>query len=90
MHATIRTTTLMAAAVAALVAAGIAASVSPEFKQHATTTGIVLLGLITLSSIAGVVFARRPDHAPPFTPAAQTPATARQTAGSGHHTGSTR
>jgi uncharacterized membrane protein YgdD (TMEM256/DUF423 family) len=90
MHATIRTTALMAAAVAALVAAGVAASVSAEFKQHATTAGIVLLGLIALSGILAALILRRPDHTAPLTPTAQRPPAARQTSLSGHHTGSTR
>jgi hypothetical protein len=50
-----------ATAVIALVALGTAAHLWPEFKQHATTTGIVLLALVSLSGLVAALVLRHLD-----------------------------
>jgi hypothetical protein len=51
MNTQIRHIAIAGSAISALVACGIATEVSPTFKQHATTVGIVLLALISLSGL---------------------------------------
>jgi hypothetical protein len=82
-----------ATAVAALVVLGIAAHLSPEFKQHATTTGIALLALISLSGLIAALVLRhldtRPDT-PAGTSGPERPPGALTTTASTAHTGGIR
>jgi hypothetical protein len=77
-------------AVGALIAAGVAASVWPEFKQHATTAGITLLGLIALVGLVAPLILRQPDTTYRLAPTVQRPAEGRETVASGQHTGADR
>jgi uncharacterized membrane protein AbrB (regulator of aidB expression) len=81
-----RTALAGTAAIGTLVALGIASSVSPEFKYHATTACIVLLALVSIAGVLAAAILRRSDQPPGLTPTAQRPAAARQTVVSAHHT----
>ena len=76
------------AAVGTLVVLGVLSSNSPEFKYHATTVLIVLLGLISLSGIVAALVLGRTE--PTSTRAAERASAARTTARSGHYTGARR
>jgi hypothetical protein len=75
---------ITAAALGTLVVLGVASSTSPEFKHHATTVCIVLLGLISLGGIAAPILRLFAD------PPAERVSTARTTTRSGQHTGARR
>jgi protein-S-isoprenylcysteine O-methyltransferase Ste14 len=76
------------AAVGTLVVLGVVSSASPEFKYHATTVLIVLLGLISLSGIVATLFLGRTE--PTSTRAAERTSAARSTTRRGHYTGARR
>lgn len=73
------------AAVGTLVVLGVLSSNSPEFKYHATTVCIVLLGLISLGGILTPLILRLIDNSPDERAAA-----ARTAARCGHYTGTRR
>jgi hypothetical protein len=81
---------ITATAVGALITARIAASVWPEFKQHATTAGIALLALMALAGIVIPLIARQPGIPGPLTPTVQEPPEGRQQPISASHTGGTQ
>jgi hypothetical protein len=87
MNTLIRRTVLAGSAVTILVACGLAAHVSPEFKQQATTVGIGLLALISLSGLLAGTILSLFDH---NTTGPEDPPGARATTASATHTGGSR
>ncbi|GAA1181020.1 hypothetical protein [Pseudonocardia alaniniphila] len=73
------------AAVGTLVVLGVLSSNSPEFKYHATTVLIVLLGLLSLGAIIVSLVLRLLDNSP-----AERASVARSTTRRGHYTGARR
>jgi hypothetical protein len=93
MNTLTRRTLVGATAITTLVVFGIAAHLSPEFKQHATTAGIVLLVLISVSGLTASLVLRildaRPD-APPATTGPERPPGALAATTRTAHTGGIR
>jgi len=87
MNALIRRTVTAGSAVAVLVGCGLAAHLSPVFKQHATTVGIGLLALISLSGLLAGPILRLFDL---DTTGPEGPPGARATTASTAHTRSVR
>jgi hypothetical protein len=93
MSTQIRRIVIAGSAIAALVACGIATEASPAFKQHATTVGIVLLALISLSGLFAGLIVRSHDNRPDIAPTTSRPESrsgARTSMPSTAHTGSLR
>ncbi|GAA3043358.1 hypothetical protein GCM10010464_04370 [Pseudonocardia yunnanensis] len=80
--------TITAAALSTLVVLGVASSASPEFKHHATTVCVVLLGLISLSGIAAALVLGRTEPNPKAP--AERASAARTTTRSGQYIGAHR
>jgi hypothetical protein len=93
MNTLARRTVIGATAITTLVVLGLAAHLSPEFKQHATTAAIALLTLISLSGLVAALVLRhldtRPDIPPATTGPERPPGALTTTAGTAH-TGSIR
>jgi hypothetical protein len=73
-----------ATAMTALVVLGTTAHLSPEFKQHATTTAIVLLALISISGLLAGLVLRRLDTDSDIRRPERPPGARTATAGTAH------
>ncbi len=84
MNSPTRRFLLGATAVSTLVVLGIAAHHWPEFKQHATTAGLVLLALISLSGFVAGLVLRHLDTRPDMTGPERLSKTVTTAAGAAH------